>query len=93
MNMNDDDDNKRRQRILLQGGQSTIFKTITLERSKRSETDHTQLTNAAKRSETDPPKAQAQHTSYLIGAPTKELKKHTGFLRTWTVIYTGILQE
>ena len=38
-------------------------------------------------------------TSYLIGAPTTfygALKKHNGFLRTWTVIYSntaGILQE
>jgi hypothetical protein len=38
-------------------------------------------------------------TSYLIGAPTTfygALKKHNGFLRTWTVIYrntAGILQE
>jgi len=35
-------------------------------------------------------------TSYLIGAPTKALKEHTGFLRTWTVIYrntAGILQD
>jgi hypothetical protein len=43
-NMNDDDYNKRRQRILLQGSQSTIFKTITIERSKRSETDPTSHT-------------------------------------------------
>ena len=61
-NMNDDDDNKRQQQILLQGSQSTIFKTITIERSKRSETDPTQLMNAAKRSETDPPKAQVHGT-------------------------------
>jgi len=58
-------DTLRQQRILLQGSQSTIFKTITIKRSKRSETDPTQLTNAAKRSETDPPKAQAQKFSFL----------------------------
>jgi hypothetical protein len=58
-------DTLRQQRILLQGSQSTIFKTITIKRSKRSETDPTQLTNAAKRSETDPPKAQASVTCHI----------------------------